>query len=206
MNTDTHGKTVAGGTNDGSARRSSLWKSPAIVTASILLIPLLGNQFVDGWNWPPRAFVLFGSIIFSISLTYQLITRNVDTSAYRAAVGIALAAGFLLFWGNFVQAADDVNPSAIMYFLVFPVGIIGAFIARFRPDGMARALFATALAQALILAIVLMRNLPISAWTAAVWRGFGGNAFFVVLFVGSALLFRKAFRTAERGESVLGTA
>lgn len=182
MNTQTH--------NGG--RRRSLWKSPAIITAILLLIPLLGNQFVDGWNWPLRAFVLFGAIIFGIGLVYQLITRNVDTSAYRAAVGIALATGFFLFWGNFVQAADDINPSAMMYFLALPVGIIGAVIARFRPEGMVRALFATALAQAFILAIVLMRNPPVSTWTAAVWRGFGGNAFFAMLFVGSALLFRKA--------------
>lgn len=182
MNTQTH--------NGG--RRRSLWKSPAIITAILLLIPLLGNNFVEGWNWPLRAFVLFGAIIFGIGLVYQLITRNVDTSAYRAAVGIALATGFFLFWGNFVQAADDINPSAMMYFLALPVGIIGAVIARFRPEGMVRALFATALAQAFILAIVLMRNPPVTAWTAAVWRGFGGNAFFAMLFVGSALLFRKA--------------
>lgn len=182
MNTQTH--------NGG--RRRSLWKSPAIITAILLLIPLLGNNFVEGWNWPLRAFVLFGAIIFGIGLVYQLITRNVDTSAYRAAVGIALATGFFLFWGNFVQAADDINPSAMMYFLALPVGIIGAVIARFRPEGMVRALFATALAQAFILAIVLMRNPPVTAWTAAVWRGFVGNAFFAMLFVGSALLFRKA--------------
>jgi hypothetical protein len=35
-----------------------------------------------------------------------------------------------------------------MYIGVLAVGIIGAIIARLRPRGMARALFATALAQA----------------------------------------------------------
>ncbi len=201
MNTQTHG----GG------RRRSLWKSPAIITALILLIPLLGNYFVAGWNWELRGFLLVGTILFGIGLTYQLVTRNVDTSAYRAAVGVALVAAFLVVWINFVQAADDVNPAAMMYLVTPLVGIIGAVIARFRPDGpegMARALFATALAQALILAIVLMRNPPVTSWTAAVARGFGLNAFFVVLFVGSALLFRTAFRTAfqtaGRGESAPG--
>jgi len=75
------------------------------------------------------------------------------------------------------------------------VGIIGTAIARFRPAGMARALFATALAQAVVLAIALMiRNPQVTPWTAAVVRGFGGNAFFGMLFVGSALLFRTAAR------------
>jgi hypothetical protein len=67
---------------------------------------------------------------------------------------------------------------------------------------MARALFATALAQALVLASALIiRNPQVSSWTPAVLRGVGLNAFFVMLFVGSALLFRKA----GRGESAPGT-
>jgi hypothetical protein len=182
--------------SDNHARRS-LWKSPASVTAVILLLLLLANHFVDGWNWPPKAFVLFGILIFGIGLTYELVTRNVDTLAYRSAVGLALVSGFVLFWGNFVQAADDVNPAAMMYLVVPVLGIIGAVIARFRSNGMARTMFATALAQVLVLVIALMRNLPMTAWTAPVWRGFGGNALFAMLFFGSALLFR----TAARGDS-----
>lgn len=186
-------------THDG-RRRRSLWKSPALVTALILLIPLLGNHFVNGWNWNLRGFILVGTLVFGIGLTYELVTRNVDTIAYRAAVGVAFVTSFLLVWMNFVQAADDVNPSAVMYFVVPLVGIIAAALARFQPAGMARALFATALAQALVLAIALIRNLQITYWTSAVSRGFGLNAFFVVLFVGSALLFR----AAARGESAPG--
>jgi len=160
---------------------------------------LLANHFVDGWNWPPKAFVLFGIVIFGIGLTYELVTRNVNTLAYRSAVGLALVSGFVLFWGNFVQAADDVNPvpGAMMYLVVPILGIIGAVIARFRSNGMARTMFATALAQALVLVIALTRNPPMTVWTAPVWRGFGGNALFAMLFVGSALLFR----TAARGDS-----
>ena len=84
--------------------------SPAVrlVTALILLIPILGNQFVDGWNWEFRAFVLAGALLFGTAFTYQLVTRNVDTIAYRAAVGIALVAAFVLVWMNFVQAAMSV--------------------------------------------------------------------------------------------------
>lgn len=202
MNTDMHGrKTVAGRTDDGGGRRRSLWKSPALITALILLIPLLGNHFVDGWNWDLRGFVLAGTLLFGTGLTFELVTRNVDTIAYRAAVGVALVAAFLLVWMNFVQVADDVNPAAVMYFGVPIVGIIAAAMARFQPDGMARALFATALAQALVLAIALIiRNPQVTSWTSGVSRGFGLNAFFVMLFVGSALLFR----TAARGESAPG--
>jgi hypothetical protein len=198
MNTNIHsGNTMAGSTNDGGGRRRSRWKGPALFAALLLLIPLLGNQFVEGWNWLPRAFVLFGTLLFGLGLSYQLVTRNVDRIAYRAAVVMALAAGFMLFWGNFVQAADDVNPNpyAFRYYVALMVGIIGVVIARFRPDGMARALFAAALTQALVLVMVLaMRNSQVTSFTPAELRGYVGNAFFCLLFVGSALLFRKAGR------------
>jgi hypothetical protein len=191
-----HGsKTVAGGTDDGGGRRRSLWKSPALVTALILTILVLASHFVHDWNWHPGAFFVVGALVFGIGFTYELITRNRDAVAYRAAVGIAFAAGFLLMWGNFVQMAD-VTPAAAMYFAVPIVGILGAAVARLRPNGMARALFATALAQALVLAVVLMilitRNPQVTSWTPPELRGFGGNAFYVMLFVASALLFRKA--------------
>lgn len=201
MTTNMHAnKTVAGRTDGGGGRRGSLWKSPALITALILVIPLLGNHFVDGWNWRPGGFVVLGILLFGIGFTYQLVTRNRDAIAYRAAVGIAFAAAFLLTWGNFVQMAD-VTPAAAMYFGVPIVGIIGAAVARLRPNGMARALFVTALAQVLVLAAALMmlinRNPQVTTWTPPELRGFGGNAFFAMLFAGSALLFRKA----GRGES-----
>ena len=202
MNTNTYAdETAAGGTNDGGGRRRSLWKAPALITALILLILLLGNHFVDGWNWPPGSFVVVGTLLFGIGLTYELVTRNRDAIAYRAAVGIAFAAAFLLTWGNFVQMAD-VNPAAAMYFAVPIVGVIGAVVARLRPNGMARALFVTALAQALVLAVVLIivinRNPQVASWTPPEWRGFGGNAFCIILFAASALLFRKAGRGGVR--------
>jgi hypothetical protein len=175
-------------------RRRSLWKSPALVAALIVTVLVLASHFVDVWNWPPAAFVVVGALIFGIGFTYELVTRNRDAIAYRAAVGIAFVTGFLLLWGNFVQMAD-VNPAAAMYFGVPVVGIIGAVVARLRPNGMARALFVTALVQALVVMIALIiRNPQDTPWTAAVLRGFGGNGFNVMLFIASALLFRRAAR------------
>src|SRR5580765_4884162 len=138
----------------GGVRRRSIWKGPAVITAIILGIPLLRSLFVSGWNWDLRGFVFVGGVgtlLFSIGLTYQMVTRKLGTPAYRAGVGVALVATFFLVWGNFVQAADDVNPAAMMYLAVPLVGIIGAAAARFQPKGMAVALFVAALAQALVL-------------------------------------------------------
>ena len=114
--------------------------------------------------------------------------------AYRLAVGIALAAAFLLVWINLavgVIGSED-NPANLMYFGVLAIGFLGAIIAELRPQGMSRVLFAMALAQALVPVIALV------IWKPQVTSGVVGvltlNGFFVVLFVGSALLFRNAAR------------
>ena len=169
--------------------------APAFVTAVILSILLLASRTVDGWNWRPGAFVVVSVLVFTLGFTYELITRNRDAIAYRAAVGIAFGAGFILMWANFVQMAD-LTPFAAMYFGVPIVGLIGAAVARLRPNGMAIALCVTALVQALVLAlaviILMTRNPQVATCTPPEWRGFGGNAFLAMLFGGSALLFRKA--------------
>jgi hypothetical protein len=197
MNTNMHGgTTVAGNTESGGGRRGRLWKRPAWITALILLIPFLGNHFVDGWNWPLGAFILAGTLLFGTGLAFELVARKADTIWYRAAVGVALATAFVLVWINLaVEVIGDDNPANLMYFGVPIVGLIGAAIARFRPHGMARALFATGLAQALVPVIALILwNPRVTSWAPGVLPVFGLNAVFVLLFVGSALLFKKAAR------------
>ena len=79
-----------------------------------------------------------------------------------------------------------------MYVGVLAVGIIGTIVARFRPPGMVRALFAAALAQASAAVIALIFGLG-SPWTPPA-EILAVNGFFVALFVGSALLFRHSER------------
>jgi hypothetical protein len=117
-----------------------------------------------------------------------------NRNAYRFAVGVALAAAFVLVWlslGVGIIGADG-DPANTMYFGVLAVGIVGAIVARFRPHGMARALFATALAQALVAVIALIAGLGLP-WSPPL-EILAVNGFFVALFVGSALLFRYAGR------------
>jgi hypothetical protein len=114
--------------------------------------------------------------------------------AYRAAVGVAFAATFLLAWVNLavgVIGSED-NPANLMYVGVLAVGIVVTIIARFRPHGMARALFAMALVQASVAVIALTFGLG-STGSPPV-EILGVNGFFVALFVGSAWLFRNAAR------------
>ncbi len=125
---------------------------------------------------------------------YELAARKGGNPAYRAAVGIALAAALLLVWINLavgIIGSED-HPANAMYIGVLAVGTIGAIIARLQPHAMARALFATALAQALVavIAVILGLGAPASGPLKLVAL----NGFFVGLFIGSALLFRYAAR------------
>lgn len=189
---------------DPHGRHRGFWKTPAVITVLILGVPLLRSLFAGEWGWDIRAFLLVGAVatlLFAMGLTIQMMIRKLGTTTYRAAVGVALVTVFLLVWGNFVQGADGVNRAAFSYFVVPVVGIIGAGMARFQAKGMARALFVTALVQALVLVILLTTRDPeVTPRSAAVLRGFAGNAMNAMLFVASALLFRRA----SRGEPVSG--
>jgi hypothetical protein len=178
-------------------RRLIVW---TVVVALILLIPLVAMQFTSEVNWTLSDFVFAGVLLFGTGLTYELVARKAGGIAYRAAVGVALAAAFLLVWINGAVGiiGNEDNPANLMYAGVLAVGSIGAMIARFQPQGMARALFATALAQTLVPVIALI------VWRASLddAPGIVGvfmlNAFFVMLFVASALFFRRAARERNR--------
>lgn len=111
-------------------------------------------------------------------------------TSYRVAAGIALGTTFVIVWmsvaAGLVGIEDD-DPANMMYGGVLAIAFLGALVARFRPLGMARALFATALAQVLVGAIALTYPNTANAMALVLLNGS-----FAALFVGSALLFRYA--------------
>ncbi len=190
------GITEDGGERRGSRLRVAAWSAAAL----ILLLPLVAMQFTDQVVWDVADFAFFGALLVGVGVTYELAARMTGDTAYRAAVGVALAAAFILVWVNGavgIIGSED-NDANLMYGGVLAVGVIGAIIARFQPRGMARALFATALAQALVAVIALIAGLG-SPWSGPL-EIVALNGFFVALWVGSAWLFREAARGGpERG-------
>jgi hypothetical protein len=175
----------------------------ALVTGCILLVPLLGNLFM-GWNWPPYAFAVWGAVLFGTGLVYELVARKGSTIAYRVAVGIACATGFVLVYINAAAGIIGDGPVNLMYLGVLAVGFVSAVIARFQPRGMALALLATAVAQMLVPVIALLLwqagweellmspRSPTPPFHPGIAPVFGLNAVFAMLWVVSALLFRQA--------------
>ena len=166
-----------------------------LVAGSILLLPLLAMQFTDEVAWGVFDFAVAGVLLVGTGLAYQLAARKAGNIAHRAAVGVALAAAFFLVFlvGAVGVIGEDGDRADLMYGGVLAVGIIGAVIARFRPHGMARALLATALAQALVAVIALIagkHEVPLSSVSEIILL----NGLFVALFIGSASLFQHAAR------------
>jgi len=63
-----------------------------------LIIPLLGNQFVEGWNWNVGDF-LFAWVFFVVmSTTIRLVTKVVPNKKYRMVVGVIVFLPFLFLW------------------------------------------------------------------------------------------------------------
>ena len=161
--------------------------------ALMLLVALVAKQFIGEPSWVAN-LAQTGAVILGVGVAVELASRKTGEAAYRAAVGLALGSVLLLGWVNAavgIIGSED-NKANLMYGGVLLVGAIGAIIVRFKPEGMARVLFATALAQTLVAVIALVGGLgsPYSGPFEIV----SANGFFVALFVGSAVLFSKAAR------------
>ncbi len=176
-------------------RSRSHWRIRALViSVSILLIPLIAMQFTDEVNWDLADFVIFGALLFGAGFTFDLAAQKTGDSAYKLAVGLAILAAFLLVWINGAVGiiGNESNDANLMYFGVLSVGLIGVFIVRFEPEGMAKAMFATAAAQVLVFLVAL-----VAGW------GFTGpiTLIFVALWVISGRLFQQAASAAASPEA-----
>ncbi|GAB3870942.1 hypothetical protein GCM10028824_20170 [Hymenobacter segetis] len=167
----------------------------ALATAFLLLIPLVAMQFTKEVTWTLDDFIIAGILLFGSGLAYTLVARMGGSTTYRVAVGVAVVAGLLLVWGNLAVGfiGSENNPANLLYGGVLAVGIIGAIAARFRPLGMARAMFAAALTQFLVPFVAM-----------AIWKPEADlglvqvlalNTVFAGLWAGSGWLFRRAGTT-----------
>ncbi len=185
---------MAGNAEKGGRRRWSRWRMAGWTAgAFMLLLALVAKQFIGEVSWVDN-LAQAGALLIGVGIAVELASRKTGEAAYRAAVGLALGSALLLSWVNGavgIIGSED-NDANLMYGGVLVVGAIGAVIARFKPEGMARALFSTALAQTLVAVIALVGRLgsPYSGPLEIVTI----NGFFVALFIGSAVLFSKAAR------------
>jgi hypothetical protein len=162
------------------------------LAAALLLLPAIAMKFTDEVNWSIADFAFAAMLIGGVGLAYELAVRLTPNRAYRAAAGVALAAAFLLIWINAavgIIGTED-NPANLMFGGVLVIGVAGAVIARFRPQGMARTLVAAAAAQMLVAFIALMAGM-VPPYNSAL-QVLALCAFFAALWLAAAWLFWKA--------------
>lgn len=172
----------------GANRHVSPWRLAGWSTAAaLILLPLIAMRFTAEVAWTASDYVLAILLIGGVGIAYELVVRMTGNAAYRAAVAAALLTGFLLVWSNVAVGiiGDEDNPANLAFFGILAIAVAGAFLARLRPEGMARALFATAFAQLLVSAVALVAHMDLPVVIAI---------FFVGMWVVSGLLFRAAAR------------
>ncbi len=173
----------------------------ALTTGLLLLIPLIAMQYFDDVVWTLSDFIIAGTLLFGTGFTYKLITRRSGETAYRIAVGFALFTGLFLIWVNMAVGiiGSENNPVNLIYFGIPAVGIIGAFIVRFRPDGMVYAMFAMAFGQLLATVIALYNGIHQTPEITVI-HILGVNGFFISLFIAAALLFHYAAQIDKQAD------
>jgi hypothetical protein len=116
--------------------------------------------------------------------TNETIGRAPGARAYRAGVGLAFLAAFLIIWTTIVR--DDGN--CIGFFMVIMAVGAGWWAAGFRPAGMARTMVGVAAMQAavgmLIATAPVTASVPGESMKALLYSGF-----FVLLWLASGLCF-----------------
>ena len=72
----------------------------ALVTAGILLIPLIAMQVSDEWNWTLSDFIVIGALIAGTGLMIELARHKVRNNTHRAILVIALVLACLYIWAE----------------------------------------------------------------------------------------------------------
>lgn len=167
----------------------------AFVTLCLLLVPAVAMQMTDEVDWTVSDFVFAGAAVFGTGLTYELVMRQRPGILYRCTLAVALMSALLLFWingavGLIGSESDDFN---LLYGGVLAVGVVGSTLARLRPRGMARTMLAMAFAHGCIGAAAIGVGKHGGSGAEAL-EILGVTGLFVALFLGAALLFRRATR------------
>ncbi len=151
----------------------------------LLLVPLVAMRFTREVVWTPFDFAVAGAMLAIACGTLELAVRASGDLAFRAAVALAVATGFVIVWacGAVGVIGDEGDPANLMFGAVLLVAVAGGYVGRFQAAGLSRALVATAFVQAAV---------AIASWTMGSIEGAVASVAFTGAWLLSAWLFSKA--------------
>lgn len=176
--------------------KDKLLLAALLAPLALLLVPLIAMRFSAEVNWTALDFVFAYVVLAGAGLTFWAINRRAPNWTYRFATALAVGASLALVWVNLAVGfiGEPSNPANALYFLVLALLATSGVLVRFAPAGLARVLFATAVAQFAV---------PIVAWFA--WPAnfdvpatkiFVLNFLWVAAFAAAGGLYRQAARAA----------
>ena len=161
--------------------RISGWGS----AGALLAVPALA-----GWPWTGSGFALAATMLAAIGVIVELGVRHARNITQKAAFAIAVVTWFILLWIGFIGSADD-HDANLLYLVEIAIALAGATVAKFRADGMARALFVAAFFQL----AVTVRGYA-AEWEFSDARGpiaqFIFNGCLIIPWVLAGVLFRRS--------------
>lgn len=113
------------------------------------LVPVAAKLVLPGMEWTTGDYVFWAVMLLVAAGVCEIGLRLSGHLAYRAAMVVAVGTSFLITWSNLAVGiiGNEDNPLNQIFFGVIAIGIVGSFLARFRPKGMAAVMLLTALAQ-----------------------------------------------------------
>ena len=165
--------------------RIAMWGGAAL----LLALPAIAMQLnASGVDWSAGDFIVMGAMLGVACGACELAARASGNGSYRVAAGIAIGTAFLTVWVNLAvgMIGSEDNSYNQLFGGVLLLALGGSIAARFRPRGMAWAMVAAGIAQAVLGAI----GLPVDQ------RGAIFSMIFALPWLLAALLFRRAAREA----------
>lgn len=166
------------------------------LAVALILTPLVAMQLqAPGVNWTLSDFIFAIVMIGGVGGLFELTARASPNWAYRGGAALALLTAFLLIWINGAVGiiGNEDNPLNLVFGVIILMAIAGTIVAKAKAEGMVRAMAVAAAAQATVGLAVFARGIAANEPPGA----FGLLVLieaFAAMWLGSALLFRKAAR------------
>jgi hypothetical protein len=77
----------------------------ALIVGLILLIPLFGNIFIEGWDWSLFDFVVMGALLFVTGIAIDAAARKIEDPGGRAFTIIMIVGALIAIWTELAVGA-----------------------------------------------------------------------------------------------------
>lgn len=165
-----------------------------LLTGAILMIPFAAMKMgAEGVVWTGFDFIVAAVLFGGTATMFEVVMRKSKNTKYRVASVLAVLCVLGLIWVNGAVGiiGNEGNPANLMYGGVIVIEIIGALLAQFKAGGMSRAMFASAGAAAVVVAIALATNQHQGDWHNAT-EIIGATGMFITMYLAAGILFRQS--------------